>query len=236
VTGPGRPRLTSQRRHGATPREEILDAASELFTRKGFESTSTRAIADAVGIRQASLYHHFATKDDILTVLLSRTVEPTLTVAQALLERSLPASVRLYALAYYDTAQLIAGKWNLASLYQLPELRDDRFRVFREKRLRLRNLYISATRDALGIESAAGDPREELPFRLVESVIAMRADDALPTGDVPELIAGAGLRAIGLRADPDVAQAAQQALAAACKDSAERPAEVALRQQSANTT
>ena len=36
----GRPRKQSPRRKGATAREEILDAASELFTRKGFATTS----------------------------------------------------------------------------------------------------------------------------------------------------------------------------------------------------
>src|ERR1700761_5422625 len=62
--GRGRPRLEQSRRPGNTAREEILDAAAELFTNLGYASTSTRRIADAVGIRQASLYHHFATKDD----------------------------------------------------------------------------------------------------------------------------------------------------------------------------
>ena len=64
--GRGRPRLEQSRRPGKTAREEILDAAAELFTNLGYASTSTRGIADAVGVRQASLYHHFATKDDIL--------------------------------------------------------------------------------------------------------------------------------------------------------------------------
>ncbi|MFX8316426.1 helix-turn-helix domain-containing protein, partial [Acinetobacter baumannii] len=62
----GRPRLHTQRRPGVTARDEILDAASELFTTLGYTGTSTRTIAESVGIRQASLYHYFTTKDDIL--------------------------------------------------------------------------------------------------------------------------------------------------------------------------
>ena len=58
----GRPRKNSPRRRGATAREEILDASSELFTTQGFATTSTHQIADAVGIRQASLYYHFPSK------------------------------------------------------------------------------------------------------------------------------------------------------------------------------
>ena len=70
AAGPGRPRLVEQRRRGATAREEILDAAAELFCRHGYTGTSTRMIAEAVGIRQASMYHYFKNKDDILAALL----------------------------------------------------------------------------------------------------------------------------------------------------------------------
>ena len=43
----------------------------------GFSGTSTRAIADRVGIRQQSLYYHFAGKDEILVELLSGSVRPS---------------------------------------------------------------------------------------------------------------------------------------------------------------
>ncbi len=84
TTGAGRPRLKTRTRPGATAREEILDAAAELFTTRGFTGTSTRMIADAVGIRQASMYHHFATKDDILAALLLDTVAGPLACAEML--------------------------------------------------------------------------------------------------------------------------------------------------------
>ena len=82
ITRAGRPRLTTQRRPGTTARDEILDAAGELFTTLGYTGTSTRTIAEAVGIRQASLYHYFKTKDDILCALLSQTVTPTLMISR----------------------------------------------------------------------------------------------------------------------------------------------------------
>ena len=85
ATGPGRPRLVEQRRRGATAREEILDAAAELFCRHGYTGTSTRMIAEAVGIRQASMYHYFTTKDDILAALLDATVVGSLERARELL-------------------------------------------------------------------------------------------------------------------------------------------------------
>ena len=49
---------------------EILDAALTLFSTGGYEATSISQIAEAVGIRKASLYSHFASKQDILDELI----------------------------------------------------------------------------------------------------------------------------------------------------------------------
>ncbi len=136
--GRGRPRLEQSRRPGKTAREEILDAAAELFTNLGYASTSTRRIADAVGVRQASLYHHFATKDDILDALLAGTVDEPLRLAAELLDENGPAAPRLHALVVGDVTQLCASRWNLGALYLLPELRLDRFEQFRLSRAELR--------------------------------------------------------------------------------------------------
>ena len=51
-------------------KQEILEAALELFSVQGFEATSVFQIADAVGIRKASLYSHFENKQAILDALV----------------------------------------------------------------------------------------------------------------------------------------------------------------------
>ena len=43
-------------------KQEILEAALEMFSVQGFEATSISQIASAVGIRKASLYSHFENK------------------------------------------------------------------------------------------------------------------------------------------------------------------------------
>lgn len=53
-------------------RERILDAAFKLFSTKGFTETSMRDIADAVGIKAASLYNHFDGKQRLLDALIER--------------------------------------------------------------------------------------------------------------------------------------------------------------------
>lgn len=172
--GPGRPRLTSPKRAGATASEEILDAAAELFTTGGFTATSTRAIAEAVGIRQATMYHYFATKDEILAELLETTVSGSLTLAHELLTADGPALDRLLRLARYDVTQLARSRWNLGALYLLPELASDRFAPFRTSRDELARVYSALAAEAL---ADPADQRRLLPFRLVESVIMMRSDD-----------------------------------------------------------
>ncbi|ETA06014.1 MULTISPECIES: TetR/AcrR family transcriptional regulator [Gordonia] len=171
---PGRPRLVPSRRRGETARDEILDAAAELFTRHGYTGTSTRMIAEAVGIRQASMYHHFSTKDDILAHLLETTVVGSVEQARTLLDADGPALERLLTLARYDVEQLARARWNLGALYLLPEVGEPRFVEFRSARQELAAAYAALTSAVLGDPA---DKRCLLPFRLVESVIMMRADE-----------------------------------------------------------
>lgn len=199
----GRPRLHVQRRPGTTARDEILDAAGELFTTLGYTGTSTRTIADSVGIRQASLYHYFKTKDDILCDLLSQTVAPTLSFIPSLLgaQPALSAAEHLHALAAFDGDQLLSGRWNLGALYLLPELRDARLEPFWSDRERLRLHYLALSRavvDQSGVHEAAAD----LPFRLVESLVNMWSVPRGPErSELPFHVADACLRVLGIPDD-----------------------------------
>ena len=56
-------------------KQEILEAALELFSVQGFEATSISQIAGAVGIRKASLYSHFESKQAILDALVKEVLE-----------------------------------------------------------------------------------------------------------------------------------------------------------------
>ena len=56
-------------------KQEILKASLELFSVQGFEATSISQIADAVGIRKASLYSHFDSKQAILNAIVKEVLE-----------------------------------------------------------------------------------------------------------------------------------------------------------------
>ena len=53
-------------------RNEILDAAEELFVTKGYDKTSTNDILDRVGIARGTLYYHFKSKEEILNAMIER--------------------------------------------------------------------------------------------------------------------------------------------------------------------
>lgn len=57
---------------GVAKREEILDAALAVIARNGYQRTSVRDIAEAVGLSQAGLLHYFASKDALFVEILRR--------------------------------------------------------------------------------------------------------------------------------------------------------------------
>jgi TetR/AcrR family transcriptional regulator, cholesterol catabolism regulator len=60
-------------------RTQIIQVSARLFAEYGFETASMRRIAEEVDILPGSIYHHFATKEDILHVILR---EPMLELAR----------------------------------------------------------------------------------------------------------------------------------------------------------
>lgn len=213
----GRPRLEGRKRPGRTARDEVLDAAAELFTTSGVAATSTRQIAEAVGIRQASLYHHFRTKNDILAALLSGTVVSSLTAARQLSDRTEPSVVLLHALSFLDCRLLWDSPWNLGILYLLPEVRDPQFAEFHRQRTELRNAYrdlstrvIADIAPAPGALDVSGDA--DTVFRLVETLPNLRAD-GLGEPNQPRRTADLAVHLLGWRGDWAALRAAAQVVA-----------------------
>jgi AcrR family transcriptional regulator len=99
-TGVGRPRSSLSGRSGATAEEQILDAA--LFSTRGYAGTSTRAIAEAAGLRQPSLYYHFAGKEEIFERLVGYLWRPALSYGLRVTGADAAPDGRLWALPSYD--------------------------------------------------------------------------------------------------------------------------------------
>jgi AcrR family transcriptional regulator len=63
---PGRPKRSEL----SNTREQLLDAALELFAQKGFEATSLREIGAKVGVQNSAIYAHFENKKQIFEFLM----------------------------------------------------------------------------------------------------------------------------------------------------------------------
>jgi AcrR family transcriptional regulator len=70
--------IRKPRGQGASRRGEILNAAKRLFLTDGFERTTIRKIAAAVGVSPAALYLYFPDKDAILRAIAESTFEALL--------------------------------------------------------------------------------------------------------------------------------------------------------------
>ncbi|MFF5210950.1 TetR/AcrR family transcriptional regulator [Streptosporangium sp. NPDC000396] len=57
-------------RENADTRTRIQEIALKLFSEQGYETTSLREIAEALGVTKAALYYHFKSKDEIITSLV----------------------------------------------------------------------------------------------------------------------------------------------------------------------
>jgi TetR/AcrR family transcriptional regulator len=62
--------VSSARMSASDRRNQLLDVAIDLFSRKGFGGTTTREIATAAGVTEAIIFRHFATKQDLYKAIL----------------------------------------------------------------------------------------------------------------------------------------------------------------------
>ena len=76
-------------------RDEILDAAAQLFGQKGFEAASMQDIAQAVNLQKASLYYHISSKQEILLALLDRALDLLIANMQDVMACPLPADEKI---------------------------------------------------------------------------------------------------------------------------------------------
>jgi TetR/AcrR family transcriptional repressor of nem operon len=87
-------------------RRRILDSAQRLTQTRSFEGFSFQDIADEIGIRKASLYHHFESKDDVAVAMLQRAAD----WVRAQFKKAEGREPRERLEAYFDLFREIHGK------------------------------------------------------------------------------------------------------------------------------
>ena len=202
------PRVADRSRTWMEPREEILDAAARLFVDRGVAATSTRNIADAVGIRQSSLYYHFPSgKDEILAELLQHSIRPTLDSIEKVetlgAETGVGPEVLLYLLVKLDVRTLARAPHNVGVLTGLPEVqRKEVFGPFGAARqelaaeyARLGALVMNTDGRAPMSPAVADDLLGDLLLELVEVVIGLRSNGHRISEGIESIIATSCLQA-----------------------------------------
>lgn len=94
----------------------ILDAAQELIQRNGANAMSYQHISEAIGIRKASIHHHFPTKDALLNALVQRYTTYFLGLVDSIVESKKDSTEKLRAYAGLFEATLSEGKQDKACL------------------------------------------------------------------------------------------------------------------------
>ena len=89
-------------------KQDILEAALDLFSVQGFEATSISQIAGAVGIRKASLYSHFESKQAILDALVEDVLQQY--AVRSLFSRTNWDAEERPGLTAEETVQMIQGQ------------------------------------------------------------------------------------------------------------------------------
>lgn len=101
---------------------EVIDAAAKVFARRGYHGASTQDIADVLGIRQASLYYYFESKEAALEAVCASGVEDYAERAHKILRGPESASEKVARLVFHHLAPM-AERLD----YTLAFLRERRF-------------------------------------------------------------------------------------------------------------
>jgi len=177
---------------GSTP-ERVLDAAATLFWKKGYAATTTREIAAAVGIQQASLYYHVPSKEGLLYQLCVSSMERLLGDVQLAVSRHTDPLERLQALIRAHLTTLLQHQVrHVTMLTQLRALSERH----RDEVLGLRKKYANLVRSILEDAQAARTIRTDIPSKylylallnvLNRAVVWFRRDQGLTADELAGL-------------------------------------------------
>nr|WP_298167494.1 TetR/AcrR family transcriptional regulator [uncultured Pseudomonas sp.] len=90
-------------------RGKLLQTAAHLFRSKGYERTTVRDLASAVGIQSGSIFHHFKSKDEILRSVMEETIRYNTALMRASLAEAGTLRERVLALIRCELQSIMGG-------------------------------------------------------------------------------------------------------------------------------
>lgn len=145
----------------AGARGRLLREAARLFRDKGYERTTVRDLAAAVGIQSGSLFHHFRTKEEILKAVMVETIRLNTALMQAAMDAESTPRRKLRALIRAEL-EFINGQTGEAMAVLVYEWRS-LSEASQAEVLELRDIYEQLWLDVLTTMKSEGQLKAE-PF------------------------------------------------------------------------
>jgi TetR/AcrR family transcriptional regulator, cholesterol catabolism regulator len=104
------------RREQVVIRDDIVQAATRIFSRRGYHGTSMQHIAEELGMRKASLYHHVSAKEDLLFAIHQRLIDKLVNGTLEVVSSSLGPEEKLRRIILVNT-QMVTGDVDAVSVF-----------------------------------------------------------------------------------------------------------------------
>jgi AcrR family transcriptional regulator len=142
--------------------ERLFDIAAALFCEKGYAATTTREIATAAGIQQASLYYHVSGKEDLLHQICVSSLDQLFADVEFAVSAASDPVERIEVLVRTHLRTIL--RHQIRHVTMLNELRA-LSEPHRTAIMALRKKYAGLVRSVLEDAQAAGAVRTDIPAR-----------------------------------------------------------------------
>lgn len=152
-------------REAPSRRDELLELAAQMFADRGLKATTVRDIADAAGILSGSLYHHFASKEQMVEEVLRSFLDWLFNRYREVIDTEPDPLARLCGL-FMVSFEAIEQRHAQVVIYQDEAQRlssQDRFAFLDDRNLEQRQMWLDVLRDGV----AAGVFRTDIDVDLV---------------------------------------------------------------------
>jgi len=107
-------------KNGDSRKQELLDAALQLFYENGYDRTTVNAIIDKVGVSKGAFYYYFNSKEDVLEAVARQYVEKTINVVERVINTPELNALEKYNMMIFELQQYkAASKEQLWRIHKL---------------------------------------------------------------------------------------------------------------------
>jgi AcrR family transcriptional regulator len=148
---------------GTVTQERLVRVAADLFREKGYAATTTREIAEKLGIQKGSLYHHVSTKEDLLFWICAQSMAHITSSVTAALAQAKPGEEMRDLIKSHIIAELDDAAMHAVMLIELPALGEAR----RREVIEFRDDYERLVYETIVRAQASGSIRNDTTARLL---------------------------------------------------------------------